>query len=99
MIPNKVVLGTKNRDKLRELKTLLRGARVNVLSLEDFPACPEAVENGRTFESNARKKASAYSRHTKLLTLADDSGLMVNFLNGKPGVYSARFAGPGCTFF
>ena len=98
MIPSKIVLGTKNRDKLRELKALLRGSRIRVLSLKDFPACPGVRENGRTFESNARKKAAFYSRHTKLPTLADDSGLNVNVLNGKPGVYSARFAGPGCAY-
>jgi XTP/dITP diphosphohydrolase len=94
----KIVLGTKNRGKLRELKSLLRGAKVRVLSLKNFPACRDVHENGRTFESNARKKAAFYSRHTKLPALADDSGLMVHPLNGKPGVYSARFAGSGCTY-
>ena len=56
------------------------------------------MENGKTFAANAEKKARQYSKHTKSLTLADDSGLMVSFLNGKPGVYSARFAGSGCTY-
>ena len=93
-----LVLGTKNRDKLRELKHLLSGSKVKVLSLADFPECKDVVENGKTFEANAKKKASFYSRHTKLLTLGDDSGLMVNCLNGRPGVYSARFAGKGCTY-
>ncbi len=93
-----IVLGTNNRDKLRELKKLLRGSGIKVLSLRDFPKCAKAAENGRTFEANARKKARYYSIHTRRLTLADDSGLMVSYLNGKPGVYSARFAGPGCTY-
>lgn len=92
------MIGTKNKDKQRELQSLLKGRGVKVLSLEDFPHCPEAHEHGRTFEANARKKARVYSKHTKMLTLADDSGLMVSALNGKPGVYSARFAGPGCTY-
>lgn len=93
-----LVVGTKNEDKLREIKALLKGAPVKVLSLADFPDCPEAVENGRTFIANADKKARQYSRHTRTLTLADDSGLMVSALNGRPGVYSARFAGAGCTY-
>lgn len=93
-----VVLGTKNADKLRELQGLMKGARVRVLSLKDFPACRDVVEDKRTFAANAAKKARAYSRHTRYLTLADDSGLMVSTLNGKPGVYSARFAGKGCTY-
>ena len=94
----RIVIGTKNKDKRRELQSLLKGAGIEVLSLGDFPHCPEAHENGKTFEANARKKARVYSRHTKMLTLADDSGLMVSALNGRPGVYSARFAGLGCTY-
>lgn len=92
-----IVLGTKNGDKRRELESLMKGAGVRVLSLADFK-CSEAVENGRTFEANARIKARHYSKAVKGLVLADDSGLMVNALNGRPGVYSARFAGPGCTY-
>lgn len=93
-----LVVGTKNKDKLREIRALLKGVPLQVMSLSDFPRCPEAVENGKTFVANADKKARQYSRHTRALTLADDSGLMVSCLNGKPGVYSARFAGPGCSY-
>ena len=93
-----IVIGTKNRDKLKEIRRLLRGLKVQVLSLEDFPHCLDVVEDGKTFEANAKKKARVYSRHVRGLALADDSGLMVNALRGKPGVYSARFAGPGCTY-
>ena len=93
-----LVIGTKNKDKLRELKALLKGSRVTVLSLADFPECNDVVEDGKTFEANAKKKAKDYSLHTRSLTLADDSGLMVNFLNGRPGVYSARFAGKNCSY-
>ena len=93
-----VVLGTKNQDKLRELQLLLKRSRIQVLSLKDFPRCVEPKEDGRTFEANARKKAFFYSKHTKLPVLADDSGLVVNALKGKPGVYSARFAGDNCTY-
>lgn len=93
-----LVIGTHNPDKLKELSRLLRGSGLKVLSLDDFPGCPEALENGRTFEANARKKARLYSCHTHTLAFADDSGLMVRALGGRPGVYSARFAGPGCTY-
>lgn len=93
-----LVLGTKNADKRRELARLLEGSGIRVLSLKDFPDCPEAEETGKTFEANARIKARAYSRHTRCLTLADDSGLMVNALKGAPGVYSARFAGENCSY-
>lgn len=96
--PLTLVLGTKNPDKLKELDRLLKGSGIRVRSLADFPACPEARETGRTFEANARIKARAYSRHANTLALADDSGLIVSALGGRPGVYSARFAGPGCTY-
>lgn len=93
-----VVLGTQNNDKLRELRGLMKGSGVAVRSLADYPGAPEVKETGKTFEANARLKARAFSRHTRTLTIADDSGLMVHALNGRPGVYSARFAGPGCTY-
>ena len=97
-VKKQIVLGTKNPDNLRELRKLLKDSGVEVLSVGDFPDCQEVAENGKTFEANAKKKAKVYARHTGLLTLADDSGLMVKALNGRPGVYSARFAGPGCTY-
>ncbi|MEI8345152.1 MAG: non-canonical purine NTP pyrophosphatase, partial [Candidatus Omnitrophota bacterium] len=94
-----MVIGTHNRDKLRELKRLLDGSGIEVLSLDDAGRrIQEAVEDGRTYEANARKKASFYAKQTGLLTLADDSGLSVASLRGRPGVYSARFAGSGCTY-
>ena len=67
-----VVLGTNNPDKLAELKKLLKGSGIKVLSLSDFPKFSEAVEDGKTFVANARKKARWVSLHTKSLTLADD---------------------------
>lgn len=95
----KIVIASKNADKLREIRALFGKERgVEVLSLSDFPSCREVAENKTTFAGNAEKKAREYSRHTQSLTLADDSGLMVHFLNGRPGVYSARFAGENCTY-
>ena len=93
-----ILLGTKNPDKLKELRILLKGSGIRVLSLSDFPECPEARERGKTFEANARIKARIYSKHAGMLAIADDSGLSVSALGGRPGVYSARFAGPGCTY-
>lgn len=93
-----VVLATQNKDKLRELERLMRGTGVLVRSLADFPKSPSVREDGRTFEENAEKKARLYSKRTRSLVLADDSGLAVRALGGKPGVYSARFAGRGCAY-
>ena len=93
-----IVLGTQNKDKLRELQGLMRGSGVKVLSLADFPKSRVVAEDGRTFEENAEKKARVYSKRTHSVVLADDSGLAVNALGGKPGVYSARFAGPRCNY-
>jgi len=98
MLKKTLVVGTKNKGKLREIRLLLKGESFRVRSLLDFPESPEVLENGKTFVSNAEKKARQYSKWTKELTLADDSGLMVPSLNGKPGVYSARFAGEHCTY-
>ena len=93
-----VVLATQNKDKLRELQGLMRGTRVKVRSLSEFPKSPSVREDGKTFEANAEKKARVYSMRTHALVLSDDSGLEVNALAGRPGVYSARFAGPKCSY-
>jgi len=89
-----LVIATKNRKKLRELKRYLKGVKANIHCLIDFKKTPRIVENGDTFEKNAIKKALVISRFTKGLVIADDSGLEVEALGGSPGVKSARFAGP-----
>lgn len=88
-----LVLATRNQGKVRELRELLAGIDVHLTSLADYPQIPEIDEDGDTFAANARKKALVTARLTGHLALADDSGLMVDALNGQPGVYSARFAG------
>lgn len=93
-----LVLGTANKDKLKELKSLMRGTGFKVRSIFDFGNPPEVIEDGDTFIANACKKARMYSEFCGELTLADDSGLCVNALGGDPGVYSARYAGEGCTY-
>ena len=90
----KIVLATQNQGKVKELKKLLEQTSVQLLSLTDFPHIPEVVEDGLTFRENAIKKAQQISRATGLIAIADDSGLEVDFLGGKPGVHSARYAGP-----
>lgn len=91
-----LVVATKNPGKLREIREIL-GSDVRLLSLTDFPGVGDIVEDGRTFEANAIKKALAVANHTGHVSLADDSGLEVDALNGAPGVYSARFAGEEAT--
>ena len=94
----KLVLATTNRGKLAELRELLATLDVEVLSIADACATPfQVVEDGVTFVANALKKARAAGSLTGLLSLADDSGLEVDALNGAPGVYSARYAGEHAT--
>jgi XTP/dITP diphosphohydrolase len=88
-----LVVATTNRGKLEELRALLEGLPVDVQSIADVVKdAPQVVEDGETFEANARKKAIAVARLTMMMTLADDSGLEVDALQGRPGVRSARFA-------
>ena len=89
----KLVLATRNKHKIVELQTLLSNLGVELLTLNDFPNHPPLIEDGGTFQENALKKARTVFAHTKLPALADDSGLEVFFINGKPGVRSARYAG------
>ena len=90
----RIVVATRNRGKLAEIREALAGLPVELVALDAIPDAPEVVEDGETFFDNAAKKALALARHTGLPALADDSGLMVDALGGAPGVYSARFAGP-----
>ncbi|MGE5554523.1 MAG: XTP/dITP diphosphatase [Betaproteobacteria bacterium] len=88
-----LVVASRNRHKVEELKQLLVGLPVEVRSLADYPGAPEVVEDGDTFAANAIKKAQAAVAFTGEWALADDSGLEVDALDGAPGVHSARFAG------
>lgn len=91
MLP--IVIATSNRHKLVELRTLLAIEGICWYSLSDFPGLPPIKERGRTFDANATTKARTVARYTGMLALADDSGLEVDALGGKPGVLSARFCG------
>lgn len=88
-----LVVATRNKGKILEINALLAGVVDQVSSAADFSGFPETVEDGATFEENALKKAREAARFSGQPALADDSGLVVDALNGRPGVYSARFAG------
>jgi XTP/dITP diphosphohydrolase len=88
-----LLLATRNSGKLRELQEIAAGCPLVWRGLAEFPGVPEAVEDGQTFAENARRKALHYAAATGLPTLADDSGLEVDYLGGAPGVLSARYAG------
>src|SRR5947209_19687294 len=92
-----LVLGSRNRKKLGELAELLEPHGFELKTLADFPAAIEVEETGDTFAANARLKAVEQARHLKQWVLGEDSGLSVDALGGQPGVYSARFSGPGAT--
>ncbi len=92
-----LVIATRNKGKLREISRLLEGSPYTVVGLDAYPDAPEVVEDGDTFAANAIKKAEEIAAHTGALTLADDSGLVVEALSGAPGVHSARYAGESAT--
>ncbi len=95
---SKLILATNNIHKIVEMKAILAGLDLEILSARDFPDFPEAEETGETLVENATLKAQAVWNKYHLPAVADDTGLEVDYLGGAPGVYSARFAGPGCTF-
>ena len=94
---NLVVLATSNQNKVKEFKGLLSEFPVEVRCLADFGSLPEVIENGQTFDDNAYKKAFHTARVLGIPAIADDSGIVVEALGGKPGIRSARFAGENAT--
>lgn len=95
MIDRPLVIASRNKGKIEEFKTLFSGFPINIKSLNDFGPIPEPLEDGKTFEENAYKKAHFTARVLGFPALADDSGLVVEALGGQPGVFSARYAGEG----
>lgn len=93
----RLLVATRSRHKLRELRELLHLARAELVSLDDVDVADEPVEDGASFVANARLKARFYARRTGLPTLADDSGIEVDALDGGPGVRTRRFAGESAT--
>lgn len=93
-----LVVATRNKHKLKEIQILLKGIPIKVFSLVHFKNVPEVVEDGKTLEQNAIKKSVQASKFLKKLVIADDSGLEVDALGGRPGIFSARFSGKGATY-
>jgi XTP/dITP diphosphohydrolase len=89
----RILIATANQGKFREIAAVMADLPVQWMNLADLPPMPEPVENGSTFAENARLKALFYARAGELWALADDSGLEVDALGGRPGVFSARYAG------
>lgn len=92
-----LVIATQNQNKLAEFKEILKDSNIEIRSLSDFGPIPEVIEDGATFDENAYKKAYHTARVLGLPAIADDSGLVVETLDGAPGIYSARYAGPNAT--
>jgi XTP/dITP diphosphohydrolase len=90
-----VIIATRNKGKIREIRGALKRLDLRIHALSNFSGVPEIEEDGKSFTENALKKARFYSKYFGKLTIADDSGLEVDSLNGLPGIYSARYAGEG----
>lgn len=88
-----IVVATRNPGKLKEILAIMGDLKIEWRTLADYPECPEAIESGSTFRENAAIKAKVAGEFSGQWSLADDSGLSVDALNGAPGVYSARYAG------
>jgi len=89
---NRILVATSNPGKLRDFAGAASGIEIDILPLPNFSSLPAVIEDGATFEANARKKAEAYSQYVEGIVIADDSGLEVDALGGAPGVHSARYA-------
>lgn len=88
-----LVIASQNKNKINEFQSMLSGLDIEIVSLDKFGPIPPAIEDGATFEDNAYKKALHTAKILGVPTLADDSGLIVEALSGRPGVFSARYAG------
>lgn len=98
VIPRRLFAATHNRDKLREIRSILKDTGWKIVGVDDLPPYPEPDETGATLAANALLKARHGFHRSGLLTLADDSGLEVEALGGRPDVHSARYAGANCTY-
>ena len=94
----KLLLATRNKDKVIEIKEILKDLDVEIVSASQFPDMPDVIEDKDTIMGNSIKKATECAEYSNLLTIADDTGLFVDALDGKPGVYAARFAGVDCSY-
>lgn len=86
-----ILIATNNLGKVKEIKDILDGCQIKFLNMKDFPNLPEIEEDGKTYQENAFKKARKILEYTDKICLADDSGLEIDYLKGKPGIYSSRW--------
>jgi XTP/dITP diphosphohydrolase len=93
-----ILLATRNHGKVKEINAILKGLPIIIKSLSDYPNLPDVIEDGKTLEENALKKAREVYEATLLPTIADDTGLEVDYLNKMPGVFSARYAGEDVSY-
>ena len=94
----RLVVATTNAGKLREIRELLGNIAIDLVALNELPIVPPPDEDGETFEANARLKAIYYARLTPELTVAEDAGLVIDALDGTPGIHSARYLGEAATY-
>ena len=97
MAKQELLLATTNKGKTKEIRSFLQELPLEIISLAELSLKETFPEKGKTFAENAREKSLFYSRHREGLTLAEDSGLEIEELQGAPGIYSARFSGPRAT--
>lgn len=95
---DRILFATKNKGKLKEINAILSDLNVEVVSMEEAGINIDIVEDGKTFEENAKKKATEVMKVSGMLTLADDSGLEVDYLNKAPGIYSSRYMGEDTSY-
>ena len=95
---HKIVFATGNEGKMREVRLIVADLGMEILSMKEAGANPDIVENGKTFGENAQIKAQAVWEQTGGIVLADDSGLVIDYLNGEPGIYSARYMGEDTSY-
>ena len=93
-----IVLATENRHKGEEIKSILKDLDIKIVPMTSFPDYPATIEDGATLEENASNKARKAAEFFKKWAIADDSGLEVDYLNGRPGIFSARYAGENCSY-
>lgn len=93
-----IIVATQNRHKFSEIKKILKALPIKLIPLYGYKNFPDVVEDKKTLRGNASKKARTIAKYFDKWALSDDTGLGVDHLNGRPGVFSARFAGPGCTY-
>jgi len=86
-----ILIATNNLGKVKEINDILDGLKIRILTMKDFPHLPEIEEDGESYQENAFKKAKKISEYTGKICLADDSGLEIDYLKGKPGIYSSRW--------